>query len=140
MIRNFNANPLFLFSHYKVFPQWNEERTSRYYIKLILKDSSRWFYESILFQERMHEFFFPNLVESSFKNRPCYLFVTLRHYSSQNDGYKFPAVWKIDHFLKNNDVTVFPASLKELDENHFPLARSFLEIYPGGAGMRVREA
>ena len=87
----------------------------------------------------MQEFFFPNLVDSSLKNTECYLYVTLKHYPYQKENFKYPAVWKIEHFRKNIEIRDFPVSVRDLDEYHYPLARSFLELYPGGAGMRVRE-
>lgn len=139
MLRNTSTN-LYLFSQFKVFDNWTEERTSRFYVKLCLKDATKWTYNAITYQERMQEFFFPNLVDLSLKNVPCYLFVTLEQNPCMNERFKYPAVWKFEHFRKNNAINKFPESVQELEENHFPFARSFLEIYPGGAGMRVRLA
>ena len=127
-----------MFSQFKVDENRTEEKMSRFYINLQLRNSSSWFYEALSYQPRMQEFFFPNLVDLPARKSECYLFVTLNHYSYKNGNKKYPVVWTFEHFRKNIEVIQFPKSIKDLDENHFPLARTYLEVYPGGAGMRVR--
>ena len=41
--------------------------------------------------------------------------------------------------MKNKKVNKFPSSVKDLDDNHHPVARTYLELYPGGSGLRVSQ-
>ena len=137
--RNNSVHPLFLFSQYKVFENGTEERTSRFYVRLRLINSERWIYEGINYQQSMKGFGFLKLINSALKDCECFLYVTLSHYPSHSSGCKYPSVWKFDYYQKNQNVAKFPESIRDLDQHHFPISRTFIEIYPGGAGMRMSQ-
>ena len=116
----------FMFSQFKVQENQTEERVSHFYVNLQLKDRSKWTYEAIGYQSKMKPFFFPNLVDSCHRDSGCFYFVSLHQYQRTNPNYKYPVVWKFEHFRENKEIRKFPDSVADLDSDHFPLARSFL--------------
>ena len=116
----------FMFSQFKVQENKTEERVSHFYLNLRLKDHRKWRYEAIGYQSKMQPFFFPNLVDTFHRDSGCFLFVCLHQYQRASSNFKYPTVWKFEHFRENREIKKFPDSVKDLDEDHFPLARSFL--------------
>ena len=129
----------YMFSQFKIYDNRSEECVDRVYFNLQLKDSDNWFYEGIGSQSRIGQFFFPNLVDSCNQEPGNFFFVSTRQYEKSSKNFKFPLVWKVEHFKKNKQVEKFPASVHDLDKDHYQVARTFVEIYPGGAGLRVSQ-
>ena len=129
----------YMFAQYKVYGNGAEECVDRVYLNLQLKSERRWNYEGIGEQRRVRQFFFPNLFDSYYREQEHFTFVTTRQYERTSSGFKFPLVWQVEHFMKNKNIQKFPLTVKDLDQDHHPVAKSFLEVYPGGAGLRVSQ-
>ena len=116
----------YMFSQFKVQENHTEERVSHFYLNLSLKNHRTWAYEAIGYQSKMQPFFFPNLVDPCYRDSGCFLFVSLHQYARESSNFKYPAVWRFEHFRENREIKKFPDSVMDLDNDHFPLARSFL--------------
>ena len=126
----------YMLSQFIVHDGGNEECVDRVYLNVQLKNSRKWIYEGIGSQRRIRQFFFPNLVD---KEQEHFVYVSCRQFERSTDNFKYPIVWKIEHFKKNKEVLRFPSSVKDLDDDHHPASRTFMELYPGGSGLRISQ-
>ena len=126
------------FANYKV-GDISDECTDRFYFNL-QKTGKPNFHEAITSQTtKSPPFFFPNIIDSSHRNSQHYLHIQQEDHIKSSPGYLYPSTLKIDHYRRNDEKVEFPSVADDLARYHKPAASSIIELYPGGAGIKVSQ-
>ena len=88
-------------------------------------------------------FGFPKLInhESNNINTSFFMHVTmiqnpLRKEEAENQPQYFPNTLILEHFRQNPNIKEIPKTWKECSDLHFPISLTYLQMYPGGSGIR----
>ncbi len=151
--------------HIKIRPnQTNEEVVNRLYLSLKKKEyqrernSNEKIYTSIGSCSKMKDFFWPDLFSgnSSLKKKTYYFHVSIVPRDPVSGLENLPVVWwpdelktrdrvfpmtmNMEFFESHKDLNLpFPSSYNELVTNYKPSHLTFLDMYEGGAGLRVSQ-
>ena len=136
--RNHFTGFQYSFRNYKV-GEISDECSDSFYFNLH-KTSNPRFHEAITSQTvKSPSFIFPNIIDKSIQNSQYYLHIQQEDHERSSPDYLYPSTLKINHYKRSEDSAVFPTSPEDLAVHHKPAASSIIELYPGGAGLRVSQ-
>ena len=116
----------------------SDECTDRFYFNLEKTENPK-LHEAITSQTtKSPKFFFPNIIDNSLRDSQFYLHIQQEDFSKSSPNYRHPSTLKIDHYRRNEEMVIFPTTASDLSY-HKPAAASIVELYPGGAGLKVSQ-
>ena len=59
------------------------------------------------------------------------------HQAPLDDENLYPQTMVLEHFKEDQTSKAIPKNWKELHDKHYPVALTYMEMYPGGAGCKM---
>ena len=131
----------YMFTNNKIMRGGNhEECLDRTRIKMRPGNSKGTFYEGLGFVITKSTgtpcFGYPKLIDKG-TNKASYIMHATCHQTSQNNENLYSQTMVLEHFQEAEASRGVPKSHKELSDEHYPVALTYIEMYPHAAGCRM---
>ena len=131
----------YMFTNQKIMRSGNnEECLDRTRIKMRPGNSKGTFYEGLGFVITKSTgtpcFGYPKLIDKG-TNKASYIMHATCHQTSQNNENLYSQTMVLEHFQEAEASRGVPKSHKELSDEHYPVALTYIEMYPHAAGCRM---